>query len=57
VNRTITDWHKLPERAMGTSQGKTHIFKTRVRKVKPVRGSEGDKKQKVKEREMKESEL
>ena len=33
VNRTITDWNKLPEGAIGTSQGKTHIFKTRVRKV------------------------
>jgi hypothetical protein len=34
VNRSITDWNKLPEVAMGTFQGKTHIFKTRVRKVK-----------------------
>jgi len=33
VNRTITDWNKLPEGAIGTSQGKTHIFKTKVRKV------------------------
>jgi hypothetical protein len=33
VNRSITDWNKLPEGAKGTSQGKTHIFKTRVRKV------------------------
>jgi hypothetical protein len=33
VNRAITDWNKLPEGALGTSQGKTHIFKTRVRKV------------------------
>ena len=33
VDRTITDWNKLPEGAIGTSQGKTHIFKTRVRKV------------------------
>jgi hypothetical protein len=33
VNRTITDWNKLPEGAIGTSQGKTHIFKMRVRKV------------------------
>ena len=33
VNRTIIDWNKLPEGAIGTSQGKTHIFKTRVRKV------------------------
>jgi hypothetical protein len=34
INRTITDWNKLPEGAIETSQGKTHIFKTRVRKVK-----------------------
>ena len=33
VNRTITDWKKLPEEAIGTSQGKTHIFKRRIRKV------------------------
>jgi hypothetical protein len=33
VNRSITDWNQLPERATGTSHGKTHIFKTRVRKV------------------------
>jgi len=33
VNRTITDWNKLPEGAIGTFQNKTHIFKTRVRKV------------------------
>jgi hypothetical protein len=33
VGRTITDWNKLPEGAIGTSQGKTYIFKTRVRKV------------------------
>jgi hypothetical protein len=38
VNRTITDWNKLPEGAIGTSQGKTHIFKTRVRKVKTSEG-------------------
>jgi len=44
VNRTITNWNKLPEGAIGTSQGKTHIFKMRVRKVKLVRESEGDKK-------------
>ena len=44
VNRTITDWNKLPEGAIGTSHGKTHICKTRVWKVKTVRGSEGDKK-------------
>jgi len=33
LNRTITDWNKLPEGAIGTSHGRTHIFKTRVRKV------------------------
>jgi len=34
VNRTITDWNKLPEGAIGTSHGKMHIFKMSVRKVK-----------------------
>ena len=34
VNRSITDWNQLPEEAIGTSHGKTRIFKTRVRKVK-----------------------
>jgi len=34
VNRSITDWNMLPEGAIGTSHGKTHIFKTRVGKVK-----------------------
>jgi hypothetical protein len=33
VNRTITDWNKLPEGAIGTSRGKMHIFKTKVREV------------------------
>jgi len=33
VNRSITDGNQLPEGAIGTSHGKTHIFKTRVRKV------------------------
>ena len=33
VNRSITDWNQLPEGAIGTSHGKNHIFKTRVRKV------------------------
>jgi hypothetical protein len=32
VNRSITDWNQLPERAIGTSNGKILIFKTRVRK-------------------------
>jgi hypothetical protein len=26
VNGTITDWNKLPEGAIGTFQGKMHIF-------------------------------
>jgi hypothetical protein len=38
-----TDWNQLPEGAIGTSHGKTHIFKTRVRKVQNSGGSEGDK--------------
>ena len=38
VNRSITDWHKLLEGAIGISHGKTHIFKTRVRKVKTSKG-------------------
>jgi hypothetical protein len=38
VNKTITDWNKLPERAIGTSQGKMRIFKMRVRKVKTSEG-------------------
>jgi len=33
VNRSITGWNQLPEGVIGTSHGKTHIFKTRVRKV------------------------
>jgi hypothetical protein len=33
VNRSITDWKQLSERAIGISHGKTHIFKTSVRKV------------------------
>ena len=33
VNRSITDWNQLPEEAIGTSHGKTHVFKTRARKV------------------------
>jgi len=33
VNRSITDWNQLPEGVIGTFHGKTHIFKTRVRKV------------------------
>ena len=38
VNRSITDWNRLPEGAIGTSNGKTHIFKARVRKVKTSDG-------------------
>jgi len=34
VKRSITDSNKLPEGAIGASNSKTHIFKTRVRKVK-----------------------
>jgi len=44
TERSITDWNQLPEWAIGTSHGKTHIFKTRVRKVPNSGGSEGDKK-------------
>jgi hypothetical protein len=33
VNRSITDWNQLPEGSIGTSPGKTQIFKTRIRKV------------------------
>jgi hypothetical protein len=55
VNRSITDWNQLPKRAIGTFHSKTHIFKMRVRKCKPVRGREGDKK--VKGSEVKGREL
>jgi len=30
---SIIDWNQLPEGVIGTSHGKTHIFKTRVKKV------------------------
>jgi hypothetical protein len=33
MNRSITDWNQLPEGAIGTSHGKTHIFIMRIRKV------------------------
>jgi hypothetical protein len=33
VNRTIADWNLLPEEVLGTSLGKPHIFRRRVRKV------------------------
>jgi hypothetical protein len=39
VNRSITDWNQLPEGAIWTSHGKTHIFKAKVRKEKT---SDGD---------------
>jgi hypothetical protein len=38
VNRSITDWNKLPEGAIGSSYGKTDIFETRARKVKTSEG-------------------
>jgi hypothetical protein len=38
VNRTITDWNKLPEGATGISHGKTDIFKTKLREVKTSEG-------------------
>jgi hypothetical protein len=38
VNRSITEWNKLPKGATGSSHGKTRIFKTRVRKVKTSEG-------------------
>ena len=38
VNRSITDWNQLPEGMIGTTHGKTHIFKMRVRKVKTSEG-------------------
>jgi len=38
VNRSITDWNKLPEGVIGTSKGETQILKTRVRKVKTSEG-------------------
>jgi len=38
VNRSITDGNQLPKVVIGTSHGKTRIFKTRVRKVKTSEG-------------------
>ena len=38
VNRSITDWNKRPEGAIGTFKGKTRIYQTRVRKVKTIEG-------------------
>jgi hypothetical protein len=49
VHRSITDWNLQPEGAIGTSHGKTHIFKTRVMKVQNSGGSEGDKSKKGRE--------
>ena len=39
LNKSITDWNRLPEGAIWDSHGKTHIFKTRVRKVKDSEGN------------------
>jgi hypothetical protein len=33
VSRTIADWNRLPDGAIGTSLVKTHVFRKRVRKV------------------------
>jgi hypothetical protein len=33
VNRTIADWDRLPEGAIGTPLVKTHVLRKRVRKV------------------------
>jgi len=38
VNRSVIDWKQLPEGAIGTSHGKKHIFKARVRKVETSEG-------------------
>gem|GEM_PF-5674339 len=56
VNRSITDWNQLPEWAIGTSHGKTRIFKTRVREGGEKRGGGGgggEKKKKKKKKEKK----
>jgi hypothetical protein len=34
VNRTISDWNRLPEGAIGTSLFKRHVFRKRARKVR-----------------------
>ena len=36
--RSITDWNRLPEGAIGTCHGKTHVFKTRGGNVKTSEG-------------------
>jgi hypothetical protein len=33
VNRIVTDWNQLPEEVLGTSPGKPHILRKRVRKA------------------------
>jgi hypothetical protein len=33
LNRTITDWNRLPKGAIGTSLVKTHVIRKRVKKV------------------------
>jgi hypothetical protein len=33
TNRTIADWNRLPEGAIGTSLVKTHLFRKRVRRI------------------------
>jgi len=38
VYRSITDWNHLPERVIGTSHAKKHIFKMSVGKVKTSEG-------------------
>jgi uncharacterized protein YlzI (FlbEa/FlbD family) len=38
VNMYIKYWNQLPEGAIRISHGKTHIFKTRVSKVKSSEG-------------------
>jgi len=38
VYRSITDCNQLLEGAIGSSHGKTRIFKTMVRKVKTIEG-------------------
>jgi len=38
VNRSVTDWSRLPEGSTGTSHGKKHIFKMKVKIVKTSEG-------------------
>ena len=44
MKRSITDWNQLPKGVRGISHGKTHIFKTRVRRVRTSEGKKGDRK-------------